>query len=164
MKTLPRRWWLGMLVSSLMATQAQAGAIEDKFKAFIDALKARGQTITQGLPALGGVPEVKVATLTLRTDALPLGRKDYVVFVANGCVSCTDIVERLRRKGLPVIEVLNVSTSATAREAFGLTGAKGVPAVLVGKQLLTGYSDALAERALIDDNQEKESGSVGQGA
>lgn len=144
---------IAWLITAILATPVGAATLEERFKAYLDGLKAKGQAIA---PLLGSTDEVRQPTLTLRTDNLPMGADQSVVFVSNGCGSCTQVTATLKRR-LGSVEVLNISTSQTAREAYAATGAKGVPAILIGKRLITGYSDALLERAVIDDMQDKSS-------
>ena len=150
-----------LLLIAALATPAGAATLEERFKAYLDGLKAKGQAMA---PLLGSANEVRQPTLAMRIDNLPMGADQSVVFVSNGCSSCNPVTATLKRR-LGSVEVLNISTSQTAREAFAATGAKGVPAILIGKRLITGYSDALLERAVIDDMQDKSSiSSTGGGA
>jgi glutaredoxin len=152
---------LALLLTAALATPVGAATLEERFKAYLDGLKAKGQAMA---PLLGSANEVRQPTLAMRTDSLPMGADQSVVFVSNGCGSCNQVAATLKRR-LGSVEVLNISTSQTAREAFAATGAKGVPAILIGKRLITGYSDALLERAVIDDMQDKGSiSSTGGGA
>jgi glutaredoxin len=144
---------LAGLITAVLATPVGAATLEERLKAYLDGLKAKGQAVA---PLLGSASEVRQPTLTMRTDNLPMGADLSVVFVSNGCGSCTQVAATLKRR-LGSVEVLNISTSQTAREAYAATGAKGVPAILIGKRLITGYSDALLDRAVVDDIQDKSS-------
>jgi hypothetical protein len=147
---------------ALLVAAAQAGPVEDGFKGFIDSLRASGKD--KLLQAEGGLGagELKGARSVARTDTLPLGQDHVAIFVSSSCGSCAKAVEQLRAaascakgaKGLghfacrrpATVEVLNLTTSGTARDAFALVKAKGVPAVLTSKHLINGYSDSEFKR------------------
>ena len=154
---------LPLIAAVLIATAgaAQAGAVEDLFRSLIDKVKASGRTIA-ALPA-GGTTEITRPVLAERADGLKLGRDQIAVFVTPGCRTCTAAVDRLKKRGFDV-EVLDLSTSATARDAFQLSGAKGVPTVVYGSRMLGGWSDKLFDRLLKDDVQQKIEEQRGTGA
>jgi glutaredoxin len=135
------------------ATAARAGAIEDLFRGLIDRYKGEGKTIL-ALPA-GGAKEITTPVLSARADGLKLGRDQIAMFVAPGCRSCSAAAERLKKRGFHV-EILDLSKSATAREAFQLSGAPGVPTVIYGQKMLGGWSDRLFDRMLKDDFLQKD--------
>ncbi|MBL8331228.1 MAG: hypothetical protein JNJ71_20500 [Rubrivivax sp.] len=139
-----------MLLASC-CTGAFALDLEQTFRSFLDGLKARGQS---AVAAAVGANEVRVASLADRVDSLPLGKGQAVVFVADGCGSCPEVTRQLTRL-MGSVTVMNLSTSATAREAFALTGAKGVPATVFGRRLLTGYDTQLVQRMIVDEMQDK---------
>lgn len=149
------------LVLCLAAAAAQAGAIEDLFRGLIDRYKADGKTILA--PPAGGTREITKPVLSTRADGLQLGRDQIAMFVRPGCRTCTVAVERLKKRGFDV-EILDLSKSATAREAFQLSGAKGVPTVIYGQRMLGGWSDKLFDRMLKDDIQQKIQEQRGTGA
>lgn len=163
MRTTPSIPSLAGLLMMVAAAAAQAGSIEDNFRSFIDKLKASGKA-----PALAAgpreAPEVAKASLARRTDSLPLGKDHYVLFVANGCRSCPALVKKLEKRTGGTLEVMNISTSTTAREAFTLSKAKGVPAMLVGTQVISGYSDKLFDRARVLSFNDKGVSQQGQGS
>lgn len=133
------------------ATAARAGAIEDLFRGLIDRHKAEGKTILArplGLMA----KEITQPEVMPRNDGLMLGERQIAVFVAPGCRTCVTATERLRKRGWK-FEELNIGTSSTAREAFELAGAKGVPTVLLGRHMMAGYSDRMFDRLLKTDIQ-----------
>jgi hypothetical protein len=138
------------LALGTLLAPAHAASLEENFRTFIGRLKADGKF---QMPQWGaaGVPLVTTPSIELRTDTLPLGRNQYVLFVANGCQPCAGVPERVRKMGLGEVIVMNLSTNATAREAFALTKAKGVPALLSTKRIMSGYSDAMMERLVIDE-------------
>lgn len=146
---------------SLAAASAQAGAVEDLFRGLIDKHKAGGKTIA-ALPA-GGTKEITKPALAERADGLKLGRDQIAMFVTPGCRTCTAAAERLKKRGFEV-EILDITKSATAREAFQLSGAKGVPTVIYGGRMLGGWSDKLFDRMLKDDVQQKIEEQRGTGA
>lgn len=147
-----RRILIGALLGAA-AGLAQAGAIEDLFRGWIDRVK-QDKKWTASLPLSAMAHEISKPAILPRADGLPLGRDQYAIFVAPRCRSCTAAVERLRQRGFNV-EVLDLATSQTAREAFELTGAKGVPTVLAGKQMMGGYTDKLFDQLLRGDIQDK---------
>lgn len=155
-----QRSMLLLLAACGLAGAAQGASLEERFKAYLDGLRAKG---TAAASVAASVPEATTPVTTTRTDGLPLGADQAVIFVSATCRSCGQAAERMKRfVGVPV--VMNISTSAVAREAFGVSGAKAVPAILFGRRLITGYSDAAMERAAIDDMQDKGNASVGQGS
>lgn len=149
------------LALCLAATVARAGSVEDLFRGLIDRHKADGKTIL-ALPA-GATKEITKPVLAARADGLKLGRDQIAMFVAPGCRTCTVAAERLKKRGFEV-ELLDLSKSATAREAFQLIGAKGVPTVVYGQKMLGGWSDKLFDRMLKDDIQQKIEEQRGTGA
>jgi glutaredoxin/uncharacterized protein YdbL (DUF1318 family) len=146
----------------LAAAPAHAGPIDDAFRGFLDRMRGEGQTL-RGVPQLGATREVKKLEFNKRTDNLPLGQKQIAVFVDNGCRSCNGAVADLKKRGFHV-EVFNLSTSESARQSFALTGAKGVPAVLIGTQVMSGYSDKLLQNAMAQDAAEQGNAMQGQGS
>lgn len=152
---------LPAIVLCLAAGAAQAGVIEDLFRGLIDRYKADGKTILA--PPAGGMREITQPVLADRADGLQLGRDQIAMFVRPGCRTCTVAAERLKKRGYHV-EILDLSQSATAREAFQLSGAKGVPTVIYGKRMLGGWSDKLFDRMLKDDFLEKTEEQRGTGA
>jgi glutaredoxin len=143
------------------ATAARAGTIEDLFRGLIDRYKAEGKTIL-ALPA-HGVQEITTPVLAARADKLELGRDQIAMFVAPRCRTCSEAAERLKKRGFAV-EILDISKGATAREAFQLSGAPGVPTVIYGQKMLGGWSDRLFDRMLKDDIQQKAEEQRGTGA
>ena len=85
------------------------------------------------------------------------------MFVQPGCRSCDAAAKRLAQRGWKV-ELLDLSRSATARDAFRLSGATGAPTVLFGKHMLSGYTDALFDRLLKLDFQQRALEQKGEGA
>lgn len=153
---------LAPVVLVLMATAAQAGVIEDLFRRLIDQRKQAQQWLPQGaLPQMAH--ELARPEILDRQDGLVLGRDQYAIFVAPRCRSCDAAIARLRQRGFQ-LEVLDLATSATAREAFELSGARGVPTILAGKRMLGGYSDPHFDRLLKDDILDKSKAMQGQGA
>lgn len=148
---------------ALFGAAAQAGSVEDGFKAYLDKLRASGKSVVQSLPGNGLAAEIAKPELTKRVDTLPLGQSRYVLFVANGCRSCASVTDRVRKRTKGSVEVLNISTSTTAREAYILTQAKGVPAMLMGGYVMSGYSDKLYDRAMTEDLNDRMRGMQGQG-
>jgi glutaredoxin len=145
-----------LLIAALLGTVAslaQAGAVEDLFRGWIDRAK-QDKKWTASLPLSAMAHEISKPAILARADGLALGRDQYAIFVAPRCRSCTAAVERLRQRGYNV-EVLDLATSQTAREAFELSGAKGVPTVLAGKKMMGGYSDKLFDQLLRSDIQDK---------
>jgi glutaredoxin len=143
-------------------TLAQAGPIEDLFRGLIERQKTDKKWIAT-LPLSAMAHEITTPVIAPRADGLDLGRDRYAIFVAPRCRTCTMAVERLKQRGFNV-EVLDLASSVTAREAFELTGAKGVPTVLAGKSMMGGYSDKVFNRLLKQDIQQKIDEQRGTGA
>ncbi len=144
------------------ASTASAGVIEDLFRRLIDQRKTTLNWLPKG--ALSQMAhEITKPVITERKDGLELGREQYAIFVAPRCRTCDDAVARLKKRGFSV-EVLDLAASQTAREAFELTGAQGVPTLLAGKRMLGGYSDKYFDRLLRSDFQDKANALQGTGA
>jgi glutaredoxin len=155
-----RRWIA--VIACLVAAKAQAGAVEDLFRQWIDSARAKGKTILAA--PLGGLTrEITQPVIAPRDDGLALGEGQVAVFVAPGCRSCGATLERLRQRGWSV-EVLDLGRSLTAREAFQATGAAGVPTVLMGRHMMGGYSDRMFDKLLKLDIQQKTDAQRGTGA
>lgn len=138
---------------SLLPAFAQAGPVEDAFRGLIERLKAGGTVLPiRPLPGMG--TEITKPVIGPRADTLELGRDQYAIFVTPWCRTCDVAVKRLKQRGFEV-EVLDITTNAVARDAFNLSGAKGVPSILAGKQMLGGWSDKHFDRLLKDDIQQK---------
>jgi hypothetical protein len=60
--------------------------------------------------------------------------------------------------------VFNLSTNQQARQTFALTGAKGVPAVLYGTVVMSGFSPKLLQQAMAQDAANEGNASRGQGS
>ena len=146
----------------LAASAAHAGPIEDAFRGFLDRMRGEGQQLREP-PASQSTREVKQHGFANRTDQLPLGRNQVAVFVDNGCRSCPGAVEDLKKRGFHV-EVFNLTTSQQARQTFALTGAKGVPAVLYGTVVMSGFSPKLLQQAMAQDAANEGNASRGQGS
>lgn len=151
-----------LLLLALACTTASAGVIEDLFGKLIEERKRLQNWLPQGvLPQMAN--ELAKPEISERKDGLALGREQYAIFVAPRCRSCDTALARLKQRGFRV-EVLDLAASKTAREAFELTGAKGVPTVLVGKRMLGGWSDKHFDRLLKDDFFDKTRDLQGAGA
>jgi glutaredoxin len=153
-----------LVLSCLMvaASMAQAGVVEDLFRRLIDKRQADGQVLP-GVALGQRVPEVAKPMILPRNDGLVLARNQIAMFVQPGCRSCDAAVKRLAQRGWQV-ELLNLGQSATAREAYRLSGAPGAPTVLFGKHMLTGYTDALFDRLIKLDFQDRARQQQGDGA
>ncbi len=168
MFTPPKRRRTGLFAATaivaLLATApaAHAGAIEDAFRGFIDRIRGEGQTLRE-TPFMQSSREVKKLEFAKRVDQLPLGKQQVAVFVDNGCRSCKAAVDDLSKRGFNV-EVFNLSTNQTARQTFALTGAKGVPAVLIGTIVMSGFSPKLLEQAMAQDAANEGQALQGQGS
>ncbi|RVT51042.1 glutaredoxin family protein [Rubrivivax albus] len=150
------------LLLGLCAATAQAGVIEDLFRKLIDQRKTAQSWVPKGvLPQMAH--ELTKPEIAERKDGLDLGREQYAIFVAPRCRTCDAAVARLKQRGFKV-EVLDLAKSQTAREAFELSGAKGVPTVLAGKRMLGGWSDKHFDRLLKGDIQDKINAQQGTGA
>lgn len=123
---------------------AQAGPIEDGFRQFIDGLKRAGQRIAHVMPGY----VVANPYVMNRTDALPLARNSVVVFVGPNCPFCLDAVTDARKYAGVGVEVLDVSSSSVARDAFALTRAPALPATMAGSQILIGRDETLLRNLL----------------
>lgn len=157
-----RRPLLLLALMTAAALPAQAGRIEDAFRGFLERLRG-GAPVADVLRERWAQPEVRVPELASRVETLPLGQHDYAVFVAPGCRGCEQALAYLRERKL-AFEVLDVTRSATAREAYQLTGAQGLPVVLVGKQRITGWSERLFKEALRNQAQDALLQAQGDGA
>lgn len=153
---------LAPLALSLVAATATAGGIEDLFRRLIDQRKQAQSWVPAGaLPQMAH--EITTPEIRDRTDGLDLARDQVAIFVAPRCRTCDVALERLRKRGFKV-EVLDLARSPTAREAFELSGARGVPTVLAGKRMLGGYSDKLFDRLIKRDFIDKTEAQRGTGA
>lgn len=153
---------LSPLLMALCAATAQAGVIEDLFRKLIDQRKTTQSWVPQGaLPQMAH--ELTRPEIVDRKDGLDLGREQYAIFIGPRCRTCDAAVARLKQRGFKV-EVLDLAASQTAREAFELTGASGVPTVLAGKRMLGGWSDKHFDRLLKSDIQDKIGAQQGTGA
>lgn len=141
---------------------AQAGVVEDLFRKLIDQRKAAGQTLEDRL-SLPRVPQISKPMILPRADTLKLGRDQIAMFTMPGCRACDAAAQRLKQRGFKV-ELLDLSRSATVREAYQLSGAQGAPTVLFGRHMLSGYSDALFDRLLKLDFLDREREQQGTGA
>lgn len=155
------RGLLSAVALGAAAATSQAGPVEDAFRGFLDRLRGEGRAV-RGVP-VGSTREVKEHGFAKRTDQLPLGTSQVAVFVDNGCRSCPGAVADLKRRGFHV-EVFNLSTSEPARQSFALTGARGVPAVLYGTIVMSGYTPKLFEQAMAQDAANEGNASQGQGS
>ncbi len=150
------------LVFCLAASSASAGVIEDLFRRLIDQRKSTLNWLPNGaLPQMAH--EITKPVITERKDGLVLGQSQYAIFVAPRCRTCDAAVTSLRKRGYKV-EVLDLAASATAREAFELTGATGVPTVLAGRRMLGGWSDKAFTGLLVAEQLEWERAQRGTGA
>jgi glutaredoxin len=155
---LPLLFCLGVSAMS----PASAGVIEDLFRKLIDQRKSTQSWIPSGLlPQMAH--ELTKPEIADRQDDLVLGREQYAIFVAPRCRTCDAAVARLKQRGFHV-EVLDLSKGETVREAFELTGAKGVPTILAGKRMLGGWSDKHFDRLIKSDFQDKANAQQGTGA
>lgn len=153
------------LAAALMvaaALPARPASLEDTFRAHLDRLRAAGRTVREAPLALGQ-RELTRPVMHRRVDDLPLGRDQYVAFVAPGCRSCDVAVRELRGKGMEVA-VLDIARSATAREAFAHVGGQGVPTLLVGNYRLSGYSQKAFNQALVQGTLDYGQQMKGQGS
>lgn len=132
------------LALSLTAATAAAGPIEDSFREFIERLKRAGQSIAVQLPGFLGT-QVTQPYVMNRVDTLPLAQLSVVVFVGPNCADCAAAVADARGVAATQVEVLDVSGSATAREAFALTRATGLPATMAGTQILVGRQPTMLQ-------------------
>ena len=135
------------LAMGLAAWTASAGPVEDAFRGFLDGLKRAGQQVQVFVPGLVGRP-VRTPYIMDRVDALPLGQRTVVVFVSDRCGSCLQAIEATRGISSVQVEVMDVSSSAVAREAFAHTRAGGFPAVMVKAQIMVGYDAGLLQTLL----------------
>ena len=140
-------------LAAAVATPVRAGEIEDAFRAFIDRLRGQGKTILEAAQGRGW-PEARSAVLERRVDELPLGHGQNALFVAPGCRSCDEAQQYFRQRRWKV-EVLDLSRSRTAREAYALAQGHGLPLVLIGNQRLTGWNLRLLKEAVVRDTMDK---------
>lgn len=66
-----------------------------------------------------------------------------VVYVSDACPSCHLVTDALARAPVPGLRVLNIDRDPLARDYFFLTGARGVPAAVVGDRLVVGAYEIL---------------------
>lgn len=151
-----------LLLCATAVLPAHAGGVEDAFRGFIERLRGSGQQIEERRQALR-FEEIRVPELARRVEALPLGHQQYAVFVTPGCRGCRAATDYFQAKGLRY-EVLDVSRSQTAREAYALVQGQGFPVVLVGKQRMTGWNERLFKDAIRADVQETLIKQQGDGA
>jgi glutaredoxin len=153
---------VALVLGAALASPVAAGPVEDAFRGFIDQLRGQGRTIAEALVGQRW-QQVRTPVLEPRVDELPLGRGLIAVFVAPGCLDCREALEHLQRRGRK-IEVLDLSTSRTAREAYALAEGHGLPLVLIGSQRLTGWNKRLYEEAVRRSITDEAAGQQGQGA
>ena len=135
------------LALSLGLGVASAGPLEDAFRGFLDQLKRSGERLPVFVPGLVGRPVQKPYIMD-RVDRLPLGQRSVVVFVSDRCGSCLQAIEATRGIANVQVEVMDVSSSAVAREAFAQTRAGGLPAIMVKSQILVGFDPNLLQSVL----------------
>lgn len=151
--TRTRRSLLALgLIACAGLSQGQGLGLEERFREYIERLRAMGTRLPDRL--LGSPFEVQRPSLTPRVDKLPLGQNEVVVFTAPGCRRCEHALQELRRQGTDV-KVMDITRSPVARDSYHVTGAKGVPAILVGSQLLTGWDRKLYQQATVNSVQDK---------
>jgi glutaredoxin len=151
---------LGLGLSAL--SPASAGVIEDMFRKLIDQRKSSQSWIPQGLRPQS-TRELFAPEISDRADGMQIGRDQYAIFVAPRCRTCLEAIARLRERGFHV-EIFDVSRSEIAREAFEISGARGVPTILAGKRMLGGWSDKHFDRLIKSDFQDKANAQQGTGA
>jgi Glutaredoxin len=143
-----RHWTLALLLGGLVGS-ARAESLEQRFRGFLDRLRGQGRQLIE---TRIGANEVRTPTITRRTDTLPLGQGELAIFVSPGCRSCTELTTRLRQLKVQ-FEVLDLASSATARQSHALLGAPGVPVILMPTQMLVGYTPAKLTEAMALDQQ-----------
>lgn len=162
-RAAPRLRMLGLLlVTSALALPVQAGSVADMFRDLWERTRSTGQALPVR-PLAQLAREVTQPMVLPRQDSLALGRGQLAMFVAPGCRSCEAVRRRLGERGYSV-ELIDLASGPAAREAFELSGAQGVPTVLHGRHMLSGYSDALFERLVIIEVQREIQSMQGQGA
>ena len=129
---------------SLVTATAAAGPIEDSFRDFIDRLKRAGQSIAAQVPGFLGTRVTQPFVMN-RVDTLPLAQLSVVVFVSPNCADCAAAVADARGVAATQVEVMDITSSATAREAFALTRATGLPATMAGTQILVGRQPTMLQ-------------------
>jgi len=120
-----------------VAPAVQAGSLSDKLQSYIDDWRAKGHD----LPAFiaGNVREWRgKPVIDKRKDKMPIGKDQIVVLVADNCRTCDEALRDIHRDA-PEVEVLNVTTSPTARDAYSMVRARGVPAVIVDRAVMSGW-------------------------
>ncbi len=131
-----------VLASALLALPAGAqGVLERLFGRGQPAAPAAtpGGLFIPGFgPIFGHGPGLSTPYVLNRVDKLPVGRQTVVVFVASGCRQCLDAVEDARRTSGAGLEVMDVTSSSMAKDAFNALGSRGLPTTVAGTQMLVG--------------------------
>jgi hypothetical protein len=94
-------------------------------------------------PVYGRGPGLGTPHVLIRRDNLPIARQNVVVFVAAGCPQCFEAVEDVRRQAVAGMEVLDVTSSSMARDAFNMLGSRGLPTTVAGSAMLVGRDPQL---------------------
>ena len=127
-----------------LAGAAQGASLEERFKAYLDGLRAKG---TAAAAVAASVPEATTPVTTKRTDGLPLGADQAVIFVSASCRGCGQAAERMTRfVGVPVVigaggveRVIEIDFNAAEKKMF----AKSVTAVQGLCEACAGIAPAL---------------------
>ncbi len=136
---------LAVFLTAMAAAQAQS--VSDGFRQFVEKLRRGGERVGLVVPGTIGIA-VREPYVMNRVDNLPLARQQVVVFVGANCRECFDAVDDVRRYATVPVEVMDVSSSGWARDAFAVTRATGLPATMAGSQILVGRQPIML-RAMI---------------
>ena len=139
-----------LLLGGLLAGQAQAETLSQRFRGYLDQLKAQGQQLWQG--PLAGLIESRQPVVSPRQDQLPVGRGEYAVFVSPGCFPCSQAVRHMQSRKL-AFATFDVTRDETARQAYALLGAKTLPVILMPNEMMVGFEPKAFDQTLRLDLQ-----------
>jgi len=128
---------LALCGALVIASSAQAGSLGDQLRGYIENWRAQGKN----LPAfvMGSARELSgKAVVDKRKDKLPIGKDQIVLLVADNCRTCDQALHDIHGKA-PEVEVLNISTSPMARDAYSMVRARGVPTVILERAVMSGW-------------------------
>ncbi len=111
--------------------------------------KAKSEEVVVRVQSFGGAPKLDYSWLTKKRPVESKNQPVVTLYSAVWCGQCKVARRSLQKQGIQFREV-DIDDGSTAAEDFKKSGPRGVPVIVAGNRMMTGFSEGSFKRLMLD--------------